>query len=122
MLAAHVGQEQIDQHNANSKARSVLFFSLSLSESERVSDCTTSREIWVRLQSYHKGTTQVKTRLFETYKREYENFSELDGEPIDAMFSRFLTIVNKTRANKPQLPYDDHERALKLLYALDRKV
>jgi hypothetical protein len=38
------------------------------------------------------------------------------------MFSRFLSIVNKMRANKPQLPYDDHERALKLLYALDRKV
>jgi hypothetical protein len=38
------------------------------------------------------------------------------------MFSRFQTIVNKMRANKPQLPYDDHERALKLLYALDRKV
>jgi len=26
------------------------------------------------------------------------------------------------RANKSQLPYDDHERALKLLYALDWKV
>jgi len=37
------------------------------------------------------------------------------------MFSRFLSIVNM-KANKPQLPYDDHERALKLLYALDRKV
>ena len=31
VLAACVGQEQIDQHNANSKARSVLFSSLSLS-------------------------------------------------------------------------------------------
>jgi hypothetical protein len=35
----------------------------------------TAREIWVRLQSYHEGTAQVKTRFFETYKREYENFS-----------------------------------------------
>ena len=26
------------------------------------------------------------------------------------------------RANKAQLPYDDHERALKLLYALNWKV
>ena len=26
------------------------------------------------------------------------------------------------QVNKPQLPYDDYERALKLLYALDRKV
>ena len=46
----------------------------------------------------------------------------MDGESIDAMFSRFQSIVNKMRANKPQLPYDDHERALKLLYALDWKV
>jgi hypothetical protein len=33
--------------------------------------------------------------LFETYKREYENFSQLDGESIDAMFSRFQMVVNK---------------------------
>ena len=26
------------------------------------------------------------------------------------------------RANRAQLPYDDHERAIKLLHALDRKV
>ena len=76
----------------------------------------------MRLQSYHEGTAQVKTRLFEMYKREYENFSQLDGESIDVMFSRFQTIVNKMRANKPQLPYDDHERAIKLLHALDWKV
>ena len=119
---ARVMQDQKDRHNANSRARSVLFSSLSLQEFERVSDCTTAREIWVSLQSYHEGTTQVKTRHYETYKREYENFTQLDGESIDAMFSRFQTIVNKMRANKVQLPYDDHERALKLLYALNWKV
>jgi hypothetical protein len=76
----------------------------------------------VRLYSYHEGIAQFKTRLFKTYKREYENFSQLDEESVDAMFSRFLLIVIKMRANKPQLPYDDHERALKLLYTLDKKV
>jgi hypothetical protein len=76
----------------------------------------------VRFQSFHKGTAQVKTILYETYKREYENFTQLDGKSTDAMFSRFQTIVNKMRANKARLPYDDHERALKLLYALDQKV
>jgi hypothetical protein len=82
-------QDQKDQHNTNSRARAVLFLSLSLQEFERVSDCTTAREIWVRLQSYHEGTAQVKTRLYETYKREYENFTQLDGESIDAMFPCF---------------------------------
>jgi hypothetical protein len=76
----------------------------------------------MRLQSYHEKTTQVKSRLFEMYKREYENFSQLDGESVNAMFSRFLSIMNKMKANKPQLPYNDHERGLKLLYALDQKV
>ena len=76
----------------------------------------------MRLQSYHEGTAHVITILYETYKREYENFTQLDGESIDAMFSHFQTIINKIRTNKAQLPYDDHERALKLLYALDRKV
>jgi hypothetical protein len=56
VLAARVSQEQIDQHNTNSKAHSILFFSLSLSEFKRVSNCTTARKIWVRLQSYHEGT------------------------------------------------------------------
>jgi hypothetical protein len=72
---ARVTQDQNDRHNANSRARTVLFSSLSLQEFESVSDCTTAREIWVRLQSYLERTAQVKTRLYETYKREYENFT-----------------------------------------------
>ena len=45
VLDARNTQDQIDQHNANIKAHNVLFSSLSLSEFERVSDCTTAREI-----------------------------------------------------------------------------
>jgi hypothetical protein len=53
------------------------------------------------------------------YRREYENFVQLVGETIQTMFSWFQSIVNKMCANKAQLPYDDHERTLKLLHALD---
>jgi hypothetical protein len=56
------------------------------------------------------------------YMREYENFTQFAGETVDSMFSRFQSIVNKMRANKAQLPYSDHERALKILHALDRRV
>jgi hypothetical protein len=42
---ACVTQDQKDRHNANSRACTVLFSSLSLSEFERVSDCTTARKI-----------------------------------------------------------------------------
>jgi hypothetical protein len=46
---ARTTQEQKDRHNANSRAHSVLFSSLSLLEFERVSDYTTAQEIWMRL-------------------------------------------------------------------------
>jgi hypothetical protein len=44
----------------------------------------------------------------------------LASETIKTMFPRFQSIVNKMHANKEQLPYDDQERALKQLHALDR--
>jgi hypothetical protein len=44
------------------------------------------------------------------------------GESIDAMFLRFTVIVNNMRANVAMLPYDDHDRAVKLLHSLDRTV
>lgn len=34
------------------------------------------------------------------------------------MFSRFHSIMNKMRENKPHVPYDDREMVLKLLHAL----
>jgi hypothetical protein len=56
------------------------------------------------------------------HRREYENFTHLSVESIDAMFQRVTVIVNKMRANVVMLPYDDHDRAIKLLYSLGRTV
>ena len=74
--------------------------------------------------NYHEGTPQVKARLFETHRREYGNFTQGPGERIDDMFSRFQSIVNKVSANRSAdaLDYTEHEKALKLLYALDRSM
>jgi hypothetical protein len=59
--------------------------------------------------------------MYATYRREYENFTHLPGESINALFRRF-TVVNNMRANVDVLPYDDHDRAVKLLHSLDRMV
>jgi hypothetical protein len=37
-------------------------------------------------------------------------------------FQRFTVVVNNMRANVDVLPYDDHDRAVKLLHSLDRMV
>jgi hypothetical protein len=60
--------------------------------------------------------------MYATYRREYENFTHLPGESIDALFQRFTVVVNNMRANVDVLPYDDHDRAFKLLHSLDRTV
>jgi hypothetical protein len=60
--------------------------------------------------------------MYVTYRREYENFTHLPGESIDALFQRFTVVVSNMRANVDMLPYDDHDRAIKLLHSLDRTV
>jgi hypothetical protein len=57
--------------------------------------------------------------LYATYWREYENFTHLPDESIDALFQLFTVVVNNMRANVNVLPYDDHDRAVKILHALD---
>jgi hypothetical protein len=60
--------------------------------------------------------------MYATYRREYENFTHLPGESIDALFQRFMVVVNNMRANVDVLPYDYHDRAVKLLHSLDHTV
>jgi hypothetical protein len=60
--------------------------------------------------------------MYATYRIEYENFTHLPGESIDALFQRFTVVVNNMRANVDVLSYDDHDRAVKLLHSLDRTV
>jgi hypothetical protein len=43
-------------------------------------------------------------------------------ESIDALFQRFTVVVNNMRDNVDVLPYNDHDRAVKLLHSLDRTV
>jgi hypothetical protein len=57
--------------------------------------------------------------MYATYWREYENFTHLPDESIDALFQRFTVVVNNMRANVDVLPYDDHDRVVKLLHSLD---
>ena len=110
------------KYENNNKAVDFLFAALSKSEFDRVSDKQVAHEIWSTLQNFHEGTNAVKIRLFETYRREYDNFMQSPGESIKNLFAQFLSLVNKMKANITVMPYDDHARALKLLHALDLDV
>jgi hypothetical protein len=115
-----LGPGSRDMFDANNKAVDYLCHALCQSEFDLVQTEDLACRIWEQLKNAHAGNTQVQARLFATYRREYENFTHLLGESIDAMFQRFTVIVNNMMANVAVLPYDDHDRAIKLLHSLDR--
>jgi hypothetical protein len=108
-----------DMFDANNKAVDYLYCSLCDSELERVQIEDLACRIWEQLKNAHARNALVQARLFATYQREYENFTHLPSESIDAIFQRFTVIVNNMRANMVVLLYDDHDRAVKLLHSLD---
>jgi hypothetical protein len=108
-----------DMFDANNKEVDYLYHSLCESKFERVQTEHLACRIWEPLKNAHAGNAQVQAWFFATYRREYENFTHLPGESIDATFQRFMVIVNNMRANVVMLSYDDHDRAVKLLHSVD---
>jgi hypothetical protein len=107
-----------DMFDANNKAVDYLFRALCQPEFDRVHTENLACRIWTMLKEAHVGNAQVQA----TYRREYENFTHLLGESINALFQRFTVVVNNMRVNVDVLPYDDQDRAVKLLHSLDREV
>jgi hypothetical protein len=75
-----------DMFNTNNKVVDYLYRSLCESEFERVRIEDLACMIWEQLKNALARNAQVQARLFATYRREYENFTHLPGESIDAMF------------------------------------
>jgi hypothetical protein len=98
-----------DMFDTNNKAVDYLFRALCQSEFEQVHTENLACIIWTQLREAHVGNAQVQARMYATYLREYENFTHLPGESIDALFQQFTVVVNNMRANVDVLSYDDIE-------------
>jgi hypothetical protein len=111
-----------DMFNANNKVVDYLFRALCHPEFDRVYTESLACKIWSVLKEAHVRNAQVQARMHATYRREYENFTHIPGESIDALFQRFTVVVNNMRANVDVLLYDNHDRAVNLLHSLDRTI
>jgi hypothetical protein len=111
-----------DMFDANNKAVDYLFRALCQPEFDQVHTESLACRIWLVLKEAHVGNAQVQAQMYATYRREYKNFTHLPGESINALFQRFTVVVNNMRANVDVLPYDDHDRVVKLLHWLDHTV
>jgi hypothetical protein len=86
-----------DRFDANNKAVDYLFRALCQPEFDRVHTELLACRIWTVLKEARVGNAQVQARMYATYRREYENFTHLPGESIDALFQRFTVVVNNMR-------------------------
>jgi hypothetical protein len=72
--------------DTNNKAVDYLFRALCQPEFGRVHTESLACRIWSELREAHVGNAQVQARMYATYRREYENFTHIPGESIDALF------------------------------------
>jgi hypothetical protein len=75
-----------DMFDANNKAVDYLYRAPCQSEFDRVQTGDLACKIWLELKNAHAGNADVQARLYATYRREYENFTHLLGESINALF------------------------------------
>ena len=73
VLAVRTTPLQVTQHEANAKAVNALFAGVSRAEFSRVQGFQEAHKVWTCLENYHEGTPHVKSRFFETHRREYKN-------------------------------------------------
>jgi hypothetical protein len=81
-----------DRFDTNNKAVDYLFRALCQPGFGRVHTEHLACRIWTVLKEAHVGNAQVQARMYETYRREYENFTHLPVSPLMPCFkgSRWL--------------------------------
>ena len=87
-------EQDIKKIELNAKAMNLLYCALDPTEFNRVSTCSSAKEIWDTLEVTHEGTSQVKQSKINMLVHTYEMFKMEPSETISDMFTRFTNIVN----------------------------
>jgi len=92
---AQYGEADYRMLAKNAKAKCILVCGLGPDEFNRISGCTTTKQIWDTLVNAHEGTPQVRKFRIARLFTEYEAFKMESGESLQDMITRFTTIVNE---------------------------
>ncbi|XP_068465980.1 uncharacterized protein [Phaseolus vulgaris] len=99
-------------------AKNIITSALSCDEFFRISQCSSTKEMWDILEVRHEGTTDVKRARKHALIQEYELFRMQKGESICDVQKRFSHIVNHLMSLGKK--FDEEELNIKIQKCLDR--
>ncbi|VFQ97275.1 unnamed protein product [Cuscuta campestris] len=111
--------QDIKKVENNAKAINIIYCAVNPDDYRKISCCSTTKEMWDKLEITYEGTDQVREAKIDFLTHEYELFRMKENEKIDEMFERFSKIVNDLHALKKT--YTDNELVRKILRSLTPK-
>ncbi|WRX08097.1 hypothetical protein QQP08_000584 [Theobroma cacao] len=98
------------------KAINTLHCALTPTEFNKVSSCTTVKQVWDKLRIIHEGSSQVKESKIALFTHNYEMFKMEPSEDITSMPDRFTNITNKlSQLGKPIPEHEIVKRLIRIL-------
>ena len=82
----------------NALTITILHYNLSRNEFNRISMCSTTNEIWDKLEVTYERTSKVKESKINLLVTQYEVFKMDEYETIVQMYSKFTNIINNLKA------------------------
>ena len=81
----------------NAKSLNVLYYALDMNEFNRISTCSSIKEIWDRLEIIHEDTNQVKESKISMLVHKYELFKIEPNKTNTSMYTHFTNIMNNLK-------------------------
>ncbi|KAJ0090368.1 hypothetical protein Patl1_14144 [Pistacia atlantica] len=92
-----------DQRKKDKKALFLLYQGLDDDTFEKISEATSSKEVWDKLTIIYKGVERVKKQRLQTLRGEFETAHMKEGEAVSDYHSRLISIVNQMKRNGEKL-------------------
>ncbi|XP_058760492.1 uncharacterized protein LOC131633828 [Vicia villosa] len=106
-----------ESRKKDKKSLFLIYQSVDEDTFEKISNATTTKEAWGKLQTCNKGVEQVKKIRLQTLIGDFERLFMEESESISDYFSRVLSVVNQLKRNGEDV--DDAKVMEKILRTLN---
>ena len=81
------------------KVKNYLFQAIDRNVMETILNRDTSKGIWDSIKQKYQGSTKVKRAQLQALRKEFEILHMKEGETVNSLFGRTLTIANKMKTH-----------------------